>query len=205
MPHRLTTRLLLVRHAESLSNAAERLQGSGDDPLTSRGEEQAHQLGAWLQTNGSRIHALFSSPLRRAQRTADIIGAVLGLPVQTRPGLREIGIGTLEGTDMATWRATIKSGTYTPCQGGEAPYDFVERALGTLHGLLAANEDRTILVITHGAVISAALAYWVDRNTLHWSHYATTQNTAVSELLFGERVELVRYNDTSHLAEELVF
>jgi probable phosphoglycerate mutase len=205
MPHRLTTRLLLVRHAESLSNAAERLQGSGDDPLTSRGEEQAHQLGAWLQADGARIQALFSSPLQRAQQTADIIGAALGLPVQVRPGLREIGIGTLEGTDMATWRATIKSGTYTPCQGGESPYDFVERALGTLHGLLAANEGRTILIVTHGAVISAALAYWVDRNTLRWSHYATTQNTAVSELLFGERIELVRYNDTSHLAEELVF
>ena len=65
-------------------------------------------------------------------------------------------------------------------------------------------QDYTIVIVTHGAVISAALAYWVDRNTLRWSHYATTQNTAVSELLFDERIELVRYNDTSHLAEELV-
>lgn len=195
-----TTRLLLVRHAESVANAERRVQGSGDDPLSPHGEHQARQLALWLQNNGIRADVLFSSPLRRARQTAEAISVALGLEIQIRPGLREIGLGSLEGASEDTWATTVTDGrATTPIEGAEEPRDFVERALGTLHGLLAAYEGNTIMVVTHGGVISAALAHWLERNVTRWTIYAATRNTAVSELVFGERIELLRYNDIVHL------
>lgn len=202
MPDHLTTRLLLIRHAESLANAARRVQGSGDDPLSPCGEAQAHQLARWLRTTGPHIDTLFSSPLQRACQTAAAISAALELPVQLRPGLREMDLGKLEGVDEATWNAALKVEKSVIDRGGETPTDFVERVLGTLHGLLAVNQGKTVLVVTHGGVISTALAYWIAGNVLHWQRYAMIQNTAMSEVLFGKQIALVRINDTAHLSEE---
>lgn len=195
-----TTRLLLVRHAESVANAERRIQGSGDDPLSPHGEVQAHRLAAWLQRTSTRADVLFSSPLRRARQTATAISASLQLEVQIRPGLREVGLGSLEGASEDIWvTATTEGQENEPVEGGEDPREFVERAIGTLHGLLAAYEGNTLMVVTHGGVISTALAHWIDRNVTRWMIYSATRNTAVSELVFSERIELLRYNDIGHL------
>lgn len=200
MPYQRITRLLLVRHAESVANAARRVQGSGDDPLSPHGEVQARRLAAWLRDTNLRADALFSSPLRRARQTAEVIGAAMDLEVQFRAGLREIGMGRLEDTAEEEWSTAVATGSIGDLgDEAEPPRDFLERSLGTLHGLLAAYEGNTLIVVTHGGVISGALAHWLERDVTRWTIYAATRNTAVSELVFGERVELLRYNDIGHL------
>ena len=59
----------------------------GDPGLTATGRHQADLTAHWLHARGLR--ALYSSPLRRARETADIIAAVTGLPVQPDARLRE--------------------------------------------------------------------------------------------------------------------
>lgn len=199
MSHQRTTRLLLVRHAESLANASRRLQGRGDDPLSPRGEEQAQRLAAWLRTKQLQADQLFASPLRRTMQTAAAIGAALNLPVQVRNGLREIDLGPIEGANEQTWAAIVAAGGPPTDDGMESPRDFIERSIGTLHGLLAAHEGETLIVVTHGGVIASALAHWLDRNVTRWAIYAAVRNTAVSELLFGERIELLCQDDVEHL------
>jgi broad specificity phosphatase PhoE len=74
------SRALLLRHAESVHNAArsgEPIPHSESDRLTERGIEQAHAAGAGMCGYG--ITRLLSSPLRRAGETAQAVGEALGL------------------------------------------------------------------------------------------------------------------------------
>lgn len=79
MKHKKTTRLLLIRHGQSIANIERRVQGWNDDPLTGYGAAQAHLLANWLRDNDPHADVLFSSPLQRAYQTATPIGAALGL------------------------------------------------------------------------------------------------------------------------------
>src|SRR4030088_1814309 len=71
------SRLLLVRHGESTWNAARRIQGQLDPPLTERGAAQARALSERL--TGRRLAALYSSDLARTWETAEPIAAAVGM------------------------------------------------------------------------------------------------------------------------------
>jgi broad specificity phosphatase PhoE len=70
----------LVQHGEKESLP-------GDPGLTPVGRQQASRTGRWL--HGRRVHALYTSPMRRAWETADCIASVTGLAVQPDARLRE--------------------------------------------------------------------------------------------------------------------
>ncbi|NJP06786.1 MAG: histidine phosphatase family protein [Chloroflexaceae bacterium] len=194
-----TTRLILVRHAESTANVERRVQGSGDDPLTPRGEEQARRLARRMSFDHPDADLLFSSPLTRAHQTASFVSAALGLEIQWRSGLEEIRLGRLEGADQATLAAAVHANRLAEYDA-ETLHDFAERALGTLYGLVAVNPGRTIIVITHLGVISTALAHWVDRDLVRaWGYGDSLSNAAMSEFIFADQVRLLRQNDAIHL------
>jgi broad specificity phosphatase PhoE len=200
MIHQRTTRLFLIRHAESVANAERRMQGWGDDPLSSRGEDQASRLAEWLRANNPQPHVLFASTLRRAYQTAVAVGDALRLPVQLRPGLREIGLGQLEDVDESFLLTALSVDNFEAVYQVETLVNFAERGIGTLAGLLATHDGKTLMVVAHGGIIGVALSYWLDRDIARtWSSYGNTHNTAITELVFGEGVELIRYNDTPHL------
>ena len=62
------TRLVLVRHGETIWHAENRYAGSSDIPLSPRGLEQAEQLAKWASR--ADLAAIWISPLRRARETA---------------------------------------------------------------------------------------------------------------------------------------
>src|SRR5690349_12094826 len=100
--------LFLIRHGESEGNVTGRRQGWQDAPLTPLGERQAVRtalaLTAFLQSAEIEVAALYSSPLARALRTADVISQMIGRPVQTDPDLREMHFGSVEGLTEAEWK-----------------------------------------------------------------------------------------------------
>lgn len=193
------TRLVLIRHAESVANANHIMQGWSDAPLSPQGEEQAMRLAAWLRTNNPGANALFASPLTRAYKTARYVGETLGLPVQTREGLRELGLGLLEDAEASELEAALKYPDFEARYGVETLPVFGERVLGTLFGLLAVYEGSTLVVVAHGGVIGMALSYWLNHDISRtWTDYYT-ENTSINELVFGEQqVEMVRYNQLDH-------
>lgn len=196
------TRLLMIRHAQSVANLEQRAQGWGDDPLSAAGADQAQQLGRWLRANNPGAHVLFASPLQRARQTAAAVEDALDLRAELRAGLKEINLGQLEGISTAAFVAALQADTLA-AYGGESDRAFAERVLGTLHGLLAAYDGHTLVVVTHMGVICMALAYWLkgDING-SWRAFQHIPNTAMTELVFGQQVEMVRYGSTPHLAEE---
>jgi broad specificity phosphatase PhoE len=89
------TTLILVRHGQTEWNREARWQGQADPPLNARGRQQACDTASEL--SNQPFDALFSSDLRRALETAQIIGTELGLGVVPDERLREINLGLWQG------------------------------------------------------------------------------------------------------------
>lgn len=124
--------LILVRHGETVLNAAGIAQGWNDSALSETGQRQARALAERLKSQG--VTAIFSSPLGRARTTAEALSEAVGLPVTTLPDLREMCYGEWEGMrfldvreqypdDYVRW---IDDADY-PCPGGESHRDLLVR------------------------------------------------------------------------------
>lgn len=192
------TRLLLVRHGETSANVAGRMQGRGDDPLTERGQQQVRAIAERLRREAHPVTALYTSPLGRAQLTADAIGAALGLTPQPRDGLQEIHLGDLEGASAAELAAAVSRDPDARYPGGESLREFVERTVGTMAGLVAAHPGETIAAVSHGGVISTVLASWADGYGRSWREYLS-HNCALSVVEFSGGPTIHSVNDCAHL------
>jgi probable phosphoglycerate mutase len=156
------TRLLCVRHAESVWNAEGRWQGRADPPLSDRGRKEALAAAARV---GDTVERVVSSDLLRAKETAEIIASALGTGgVTAVPDLGEVGVGEWSGLTRAEidarWPGGIagwRDGSYAP-PGAEDRQEFLERVVRGLHAVAAAMSGPT-LVVTHGGVIG-----WLERN-----------------------------------------
>jgi broad specificity phosphatase PhoE len=88
-------RLFFMRHGETEWNATARMQGQSDSPLSARGVEQSEANARLLATLD--IEALYSSPLNRARRSAEIVGRHLNLPVRYDDRIKEWNCGDWTG------------------------------------------------------------------------------------------------------------
>ena len=89
--------LYLVRHGQTELNVQNILQGGHDSPLTARGREQALATRAAFEARGVTFDRVYSSPLGRARRTAELIAGE-GRSIELVDDLREWHLGSLEGT-----------------------------------------------------------------------------------------------------------
>jgi LmbE family N-acetylglucosaminyl deacetylase len=91
----INTKLVGIRHAETLWNRERRYQGRQDPPLSETGRVQADAVGQLLAKE--RIEAVWSSPLRRARETAEAIATLRGLTVRVDDQFGEMHFGQWEG------------------------------------------------------------------------------------------------------------
>lgn len=156
------TRLLLLRHAESEWNAQGRWQGWADPPLSALGERQAATAGELLRPLG--FTAAVASDLHRARRTAELAAAAMDLPgpVHIDAGLREYDVGDWSGLTRleieSRWPGALddwRHGRLVATPGGEIRDTFVARIAAAVTRVAARRPGGTVLVITHGGVISA--------------------------------------------------
>ncbi len=204
------TRLLMVRHGEIGANRARVWHGSTDSALTERGEAQARSIGRLLATTRSGVRAVYASPLRRAFRTAEVIGSALGIAPRIEEGLAEYAIGDWEGESYQTlvrdrgFFGSIERDLDFAPPGGESARRVVERTVGALCGIAERHVDEEVIVVGHGAATAFALAELLESDPLSWQKYHQ-DNCALSELLLipppRRLAELVAFNRTEHLSE----
>jgi probable phosphoglycerate mutase len=142
------TTLILARHGETDWNRDGIWQGHGDPPLNDVGRQQSAELAGRLAD--VEIDALYSSDLRRAYETAEIVARAKGLEITADPDLREIDIGSWSGLTRAQIDERFP-GRERP--DGESSEAFDERVVRTLHRIAGAHEGDRVLVITHGGVV----------------------------------------------------
>lgn len=88
-------KLYLVRHGQTDWNAADRLQGQSDIPLNAVGIAQAQSLRDQIRQRNLRFDAIYSSPLQRVRKTAEIIADNQPIIIDSR--LNERNAGQFEG------------------------------------------------------------------------------------------------------------
>jgi broad specificity phosphatase PhoE len=153
--------LYIARHAETVFNAAARLQGQHrHTPLSHAGIAQAHAMGTALAAHFSTRPNLqiWSSTAGRAQQTAAIVCEHLGIDFfacRLSAELQEIDIGAWEGrlySDIVTELGAILDTQHRLFRmrppGGEWYDDIALRMRSWLDGI--AGQQQPCLVISHG-------------------------------------------------------
>lgn len=155
------------------------------------------------------IAAIYSSPIERAQETARAIAERVGVPVQVNDAFIEIDVGEWTGRTFQElgaapyadeWRRfnTFRSGTRAG--GGELMLDAQVRGVSALLALRAEYAGRTVVVVSHGDVIRAAVAYFtgVPLDLSRRLEIATASITTLT--LSADDARLVTLNDTGSIA-----
>lgn len=149
--------LVLLRHGPTEWNAAKRLQGRSDIPLSSLGRQAVRRK---VLPSGFREFRWLTSPLARACETASL----LGVTAEIEPALIEMDFGSWEGRTLAQVRAENPEAVahnealgldFRPA-GGETPREIQARLEELGMRLLA--DGRDTAAVSHKGVIRAALA-----------------------------------------------
>jgi broad specificity phosphatase PhoE len=168
------TRLLLIRHAESIWNAAGRWQGHADPPLSERGRQEAEALARELARAG--LERVVTSDLARAIETGAALAGGLGIPALRCPGLRELDVGRWTGLtraevaarDPEALAAFDAGGESAPAGGGETRAALARRARASLAALARTWPDSCVGVVTHLGVIRALVGEALDHAAWRW-------------------------------------
>jgi 2,3-bisphosphoglycerate-dependent phosphoglycerate mutase len=155
--------LVLVRHGESEWNRANRFTGWKDVGLTEEGMAEAHRAGAMLKQAGARFNSAFTSTLKRAHNTLDIILEELDqrkLPTVKAAALNERDYGELVGVNKEEARRLfgaeqvhIWQRSYdTAPPGGESLKDTALRVLPFYEKWIVPEllKGKSVIVVAHG-------------------------------------------------------
>lgn len=200
--------LIFLRHGESEGNVQRVIQGWLELPLTPRGEAEAAAAGRRLASSGAT--ALYTSPLRRARQTADIVSAATGLEAVELPDLREYGFGEAQGLrwEQAATRWGLLDrdwgiGSVPGEEGMEAFRVRVRRQFDELH---ERHTDSLAIAVIHGGVFGALVASLCGLEA-HEHAQLYTGNCGIMVVTrerSGDPV-IVALNDMCHLKESPPF
>jgi len=161
-------KLYFVRHGESEANVLRVISNRGwVHPLTEKGRQQAHDLAEKLRDAG--IVKIYTSPMRRAVQTAEILGQILGVEFEITDALREFDCGIAEGrADEEAWKLhawvseewAVHHRWDSRIEGGESCLDLRSRFLPLINGLIRDYANRSdngdtnhhFVLIGHGAL-----------------------------------------------------
>jgi broad specificity phosphatase PhoE len=151
----------LARHGQTAYNLERRFQGQMPVPLDQTGVDQAHDLAQ--RAAAIPFAALWSSPLRRARETAEIVATRIGLPIQEDPRLMETDAGEWTDRPFAEILAETPE-LFAGFAEGDPSFAFPGGESFALQGARVAaaiseieQGDLPALVVCHGVVIRIAL------------------------------------------------
>ncbi|MPZ23097.1 MAG: hypothetical protein GEU28_06045 [Dehalococcoidia bacterium] len=208
--HPEATRLYLVRHGQAGNNVGSMVLDDEDEtvgpPLTELGFEQARRLGRRLAAEG--VDAVYSSTLLRARQTAEPLAERLGLAVQLREGIEEVGLdrSAWDGSDVKL-RARILAAlrerpSWDAFPGAEPSEKMRARVMKAMDQVIAENPGRRVAVFCHGGVIQSYIAAILG---IQDDVFFYPFNAGISSVrALGERRTLWRLNDIAHLDQRSV-
>ena len=164
--------LYIIRHGKTDMNSRMLMQGRSDYPLNETGEEQAREAAKRLAEMNISIDKVYSSPLVRALRTAEIIAPSAGIARDSR--LIEMEYGPYEGMDLRNPAPEVMDFfmdfANVPAPEGMEPLDeVVSRVGGFLEDIREEAEACNILISTHAIAMKGALEYLTpDSNGAYW-------------------------------------
>src|SRR5512140_988444 len=194
----MATELILIRHGNAVRVNGDYLHA----PLTALGQEQAAQTGEYFRSPANHLDALYSSPLRRTQETAHIIGAKIGQNAELRIGVQEVRFFELPAlVILEILSITDLVEDYLDARAGVSIRWPIEgRVSAVLLDIVARHPNQRVGVVAHAGVISAALSWYLPEKRWQWWR-TTPSNCSVTRIsVEGNRVKLLAVNDIQHLS-----
>lgn len=204
------TQIYLIRHCEAMGNHKRLFQGSTDCEISEIGAKQLEFLKERFKN--IELDAVYSSPLLRAQKTAQAVADGKGLTIVTRKNLAELHGGVVEGRPFQeafnaipgladAWNNYPQD--FAP-EGGEAMRDAYVRIYDEVIALARQNRGKTIAAATHGGVLRCLMCRVLYYDITRLKDVPWCENTAVTLLKIddNDKISVEFFNDYSHVPSE---
>jgi probable phosphoglycerate mutase len=207
----MSLRLHLLRHGQTELSREDSFCGSGLDPeLTPEGLQMAQAFAAAYHSKS--WSAVYSSSLRRAITTAQPICDALGITMQVRADLNEIGYGKWEGLTKATverdyhddYISWLADPAWHAPTGGELAITIARRSLQVIDEIKQQFSDGDILVVSHKATIRIILCSLLGIDVGRFRYRLGCPVASLSVVEFSLEGPLLQtLADRSHLSQSL--
>ena len=186
-------KIYLARHGQDKDNERKILNGRRDEPLTAKGVEQATEVARKIKDTKIHFDHVYSSPLQRAYKTAEIITDALGIkkPEVLKELIeRDFGVMTGKSQDLIEELCSPNIlQTNTVCyflnpEGAETFPQLIDRANQTLRMIGNKHKNGSILLVSHGDIgkMIYAAYYNLDwKNVLEMFHFGNSELLELSE------------------------
>jgi broad specificity phosphatase PhoE len=198
----MATELILIRHGNAVRVNGDYFHA----PLTALGQEQAAQTGQYFSAPQNHLDGFYSSPLRRTQETARIIGAKIGQNAELRNGIQEIRFRELPAlVILEILSITDLVEDYLDARAGvPIRWPIEGRVSAVLLEIVAGHPNQRVAVIAHAGVISAALSWYLPEKRWRWWRTTVSNCSLTRFRVEGNRAEILAVNDIQHLSPALI-
>jgi len=198
--------LILARHGETAWNVEKVFRGRADVDLNRVGLKQAELLGKYL--SNWELEAIYSSPLRRALDTANMVARYQKVAVRVAEGLTDFDYGEWQSVPeqevkklypalLNEWHSNPHK-VRTP--GGESLEDVRRRVVELINDILPRHRGN-VLLVSHRVVIKVLICYLLGLDNSHfWNISQDVAGITIFNYADG-RFVLTKHNETSHLQE----
>ena len=192
--------VLLIRHAIPIRRELE--SGIADPELAAEGLKQADLMAQYLASE--KLHAIYASPMQRAQQTAQPLSSVQGLSITTIDGVAEydknsnqyVPVEELKANNDPRWQEMLR-GEWTSTD--ESEDEFIKRIVDSIEEIIANHASQRVAIVCHGGVINAYICHVLglaNQRGFFYPNYTSIHRIAAAGS--GER-SIVTLNETSHL------
>jgi len=201
------TRIVLVRHGQTVWNREARFRGQADVELDEFGLRQAEATGRYVAARWPVV-AVYASPMRRAMQTAEPIARAQGLTAHPLEGLLDIDFGAWQGNladEVAQrhpdlYRAWLEAPHTVHFPGGERLDDVRSRVVAALDEVIARHPGQTVALVSHTVVNRVLLCAVLGLGNEHfWRLQQDTCAVNVFDVEQDSTFTIALLNDTCHL------
>ena len=198
------TKLMLIRHGGTAWNVEEIFRGRADVELNETGIKQAELLAKHL--TDERIVALYSSPLKRALRTAELVVIPHHIDVTPAPESIDFDYGEWQGLSHDTVKEKYKT-LYTQWLNnphlvkvpkGENLDDVGERVTSLVDRIITKHEG-TVALVSHRVVGKVLICALLGLDNSHFWNIRLDTCGITTFVYEDKKFILEKHNDTSFL------
>jgi len=200
----MPTAIYLIRHGQTDSNFKGIYMGRSNENINYTGYKQAYRLSSRL--SAVSLSAIYSSPLRRAKVTADIISRPHRLGVVYLDEITEIFPGQWQGMKReeikSRWPDLWYQSRHDPSNirlpDGESYQEATKRALSGLNRVANEHRGGSVVMVTHDVIIRVLVAHVLGVTNSIYRHLEV-DNASITRILIDNPPLLATFNDTTHL------
>lgn len=198
-------KLILVRHALTVDNQKSRLSGHIDSSISEEGKEQIDKITNYLKDFD--IDKVYTTTSSRTKDTVKKLSELKSIEIIEKESLKEISFGDFEGLTFdeikdkypKEFQDMIEKGYEYKYPNGESLIDSYNRVCIELDNIISNNDDRTILICSHGGTIRNIITYLISNSyKYHWNFKIDNGSVTILEVQDGFTV-ITAMNNTSFI------